>query len=99
MWCLGYCPQSTTPGSLSAHANGGHEIDLSWTASSSPLGIAGYDIFRDGSGTALATVSGATLAYADKGLADDLNASHGNGLKAVAGACPSCMAASSKKRA
>jgi chitodextrinase len=34
------------------------------------LGIAGYDIFRDGSNTALATVSGSTLTYADTGLTD-----------------------------
>src|SRR5689334_25275860 len=53
---------------FAAHANGGHEIDLSWVGSTSPIGVAGYDISRDG--TKVATVSGATLSYADKGLTD-----------------------------
>ena len=56
-----YATPPTAP-SLNAMANG-TAIDLSWSASSSPLGIVRYDIFRDGS--PLATVSGSTLSYAD----------------------------------
>jgi chitodextrinase len=58
----------TVPAGLAATANGGHEIDLNWSASSSPIGVAGYDIFREG--TKIATVSGVTLTYADMGLTD-----------------------------
>jgi fibronectin type 3 domain-containing protein len=63
-----YRTPPTVPTGLAANANGGHEIDLSWSASSSPIGVAGYDISREG--TKIATVSGMTLSYADTGLAD-----------------------------
>ena len=55
------------PNGLAASASPTPEVDLSWNASTSP-GVTGYDIYRDGSATALASVPGSTLAYADKAV-------------------------------
>jgi hypothetical protein len=56
----------TTPTGLAANPVSPTEIDLSWSASTDDVGVTGYDVYRDGSSTPLATVSGSTLTYADK---------------------------------
>jgi chitodextrinase len=53
----------STPTGLAAIAASSSEVDLSWLASTDNVGVTGYDIYRDNS--MLATVSGATLSYAD----------------------------------
>jgi len=57
----------TTPTLISAVAESSTEVDLVWTASLDVLGVAGYQIVRNGS--VLHSVSGATTSYADTGLA------------------------------
>lgn len=54
----------TTPSLVSAIASSATEVDLTWTASTSPAGIGSYQVFRDGA--PLASVSGTSLTYADK---------------------------------
>jgi Calcineurin-like phosphoesterase len=54
------------PTGLTATAASGSEVDLSWHAASDNVGVAGYTIYRGG--TALATVGGSTLTYADTGV-------------------------------
>ena len=56
----------TTPSITSAVARSATEIDLAWTASTDTLGIAGYQIIRNG--TVAASVSGTTLNWADTGV-------------------------------
>ena len=56
----------TTPTLVSAVATSATEVDLTWTASTSPAGIGSYQVFRDG--YPLASVSGSTLAYPDKSV-------------------------------
>jgi chitodextrinase len=51
------------PTNLSATAIGPNRIDLSWTASSDNVGVAGYTIYRGG--TQVATVSSTTTTYSD----------------------------------
>jgi chitodextrinase len=53
----------TTPTLTSATAARANEVDLTWTASSDNVGVAGYQIVRNGS--ALASVPGSMLNYAD----------------------------------
>jgi len=60
----------TAPTGLTATATKTPEVDLKWNASTDNVGVAGYDIYRNGSTTPLATVSGATLVYADKAVTD-----------------------------
>jgi hypothetical protein len=57
----------STPTLSSANANGLSEVDLSWTAATDNIGVAGYQIFRNGS--VLTSVSGSSLIYADKSAA------------------------------
>ena len=58
----------TVPSGLSGVAMSDSEVRLTWTASTdSGTGVAGYRIFRDGSTTPQATVTGTT--YLDAGLA------------------------------
>ena len=58
----------SVPGGLAAvAAASGHEVDLSWNASTDNVGVAGYDVFRDG--TQVAEVTSGT-SYADTGLSD-----------------------------
>lgn len=53
-----------TPSSLtSAAARSATEVDLSWSASTDNVGVAGYQILRNGA--AIASVGAATLSYAD----------------------------------
>lgn len=54
----------TTPAGFTAVAISSSEINLSWTASTDNIAVAGYKIFRGG--TQITTVSGTT--YADTGL-------------------------------
>jgi hypothetical protein len=53
----------TVPTLLSATAISATEVDLAWTASSDNIGVAGYQIIRDGS--AIASIPGPALTYAD----------------------------------
>lgn len=55
----------TAPILLSAVASSSTEVDLAWSASSDNVGIAGYQISRNGA--VLGSVNGATLTYADHG--------------------------------
>jgi len=52
----------TTPTLISALANGASEVDLSWTASTGSIGVAGYQVIRNG--TAVASVHASSLGYA-----------------------------------
>ncbi|HUD11364.1 MAG TPA: fibronectin type III domain-containing protein [Candidatus Saccharimonadia bacterium] len=56
----------TVPTNLTATAVSGTQINLSWTASTDNVGVAGYTVFRNG--TQIATVTNGT-SYADTGLA------------------------------
>jgi chitodextrinase len=53
----------TVPTLLSATAISATEVDLAWTASSDNIGVAGYQIIRNG--TAIASIPGPALTYAD----------------------------------
>ena len=58
----------TVPGGVTASPISSTRIDVSWTPSSDPDfgGVAGYHIYRDGSATALATVTGGSASsYSD----------------------------------
>ena len=55
------------PVGLTATATGPTQVNLAWNASSDNAGVAGYTIYSNGS--ALATVSGTTLAYTDGSVA------------------------------
>lgn len=57
----------TAPGALTASAASTTTIDLSWSASTDNVGIAGYQVFRDGGATAIGTTAGTT--FSDIGLA------------------------------
>jgi hypothetical protein len=56
------------PTDVTATAADGSEIDLSWTAATDTVGVAGYQVFRDGGTTPLGTVTSGTT-FADTGLA------------------------------
>jgi chitodextrinase len=53
----------TQPTGLTATARGPNTVDLSWSASSDDVGVAGYTIYRDGS--QVAAVGEATTSYSD----------------------------------
>jgi glucose/arabinose dehydrogenase len=55
------------PGNVSAVAQSASSIVVSWDASTDASGISGYQVFRNGGGTAIATVQ--TTTYTDAGLA------------------------------
>jgi parallel beta-helix repeat protein len=57
----------TTPGGLVATAPGPTQVNLTWNASTDDVGVSGYTVYRNGS--ALATVSAATLTYSDSTVA------------------------------
>jgi chitodextrinase len=59
----------TTPGSLTATANGQTEIDLAWTASTDNKAVTGYGIYRDGAATPTSTVGPGAVSYQDTSLA------------------------------
>jgi chitodextrinase len=56
----------STPANLTATAVSSSQIDLSWDASTDNVGVTGYNIYRDGGGTPITTVTGTT--YQDTGL-------------------------------
>jgi uncharacterized protein YkwD/chitodextrinase len=53
----------TAPSLSSVVAKGPTEVDLAWTGSTDNVGVAGYQVLRNGA--ALASVAGTTLSYAD----------------------------------
>src|SRR5205085_1226200 len=57
----------TVPTNLTATAASASQITLAWTASTDNVGVAAYDVFRDGGATPIATVAGTT--FSDAGLA------------------------------
>jgi len=66
----------STPTAVTSPSQTGSAIDLSWTASTSSLGVAGYDVYRNGTlvGTATATAEGTAgtptpTLFTDTGLA------------------------------
>jgi uncharacterized protein (TIGR03790 family) len=56
----------TTPGNVSATAVSGSQINVSWSASTDNVGVAGYKVLRNGS---LAGSTTTALTYSDTGLA------------------------------
>ncbi|MGB7160741.1 MAG: fibronectin type III domain-containing protein, partial [Tepidisphaeraceae bacterium] len=54
------------PGTLRATGASATTVGMNWIASSDNVGVAGYDIYRDGA--KVATVSGTTTTYTDTGL-------------------------------
>jgi Calcineurin-like phosphoesterase/Purple acid Phosphatase, N-terminal domain len=59
----------TPPANLVATAVGSTRINLSWSASTDDVGVASYEVYRDGATTPLATVGGSTLSYSDTAVA------------------------------
>ena len=56
----------TAPASLTAAPKPGvNEIDLSWSPATDNVGVAHYNVYRDGGAVPLTTVDGTTLSYAD----------------------------------
>ena len=53
----------TTPGGFAAAATSPTAVAISWSAATDNVGVAGYDLYRDG--TVLVTLSAATLSYSD----------------------------------
>ena len=58
----------TVPAGLKATAASATEVDLAWNASTDDVGVTGYTVYRNG--VSLAIVSGSTLTYADKSVAE-----------------------------
>jgi chitodextrinase len=56
----------TTPAGLTATAVSGTEVDLAWTASTDNIGVAGYNVYRDG--TKINTAPVGSISYSDTGL-------------------------------
>jgi chitodextrinase len=55
----------SVPAGLHASSTTKPSVVLTWGASTDNVGVAGYDVYRDGSGSPLATVSGSTLTFED----------------------------------
>ena len=53
----------TVPMGVAAKANGPTSVTVSWNASTDNTGVAGYDVYRDG--TKITTVGGSTTTYTD----------------------------------
>ncbi len=62
---------SPLPPRVTAVAVSDVRIDLSWSGASDDVAVAGYQVFRNGGATPVATVSAPTTAYSDAGLAPD----------------------------
>jgi hypothetical protein len=60
-------PTLAPPSNLRATAVSSSEIDLTWTASVSG-GVTGYNVYRDGGGTPVGSVSAATTSFQNTGL-------------------------------
>src|SRR6267143_2133494 len=56
--------EPSTPSGLAALAASSTQIDLGWTASTDDVGVAGYDVFRNGARIATTT----NTFYSDTGL-------------------------------
>jgi fibronectin type 3 domain-containing protein len=54
----------TVPAGVAAQAGPVGEVDVTWSAATDNVAVTGYTVYRDGG--LLGTVSGSTLAYADK---------------------------------
>jgi hypothetical protein len=67
-----YTTPPSTPTNLTATATSTSEIDLSWTASTSTVGIASYQVFRNSVQVATSTLT----SYADTGLIEATNYSY-----------------------
>jgi hypothetical protein len=65
----------SVPGGLSGAATGSTRVQLSWNASTDDVGVAGYDVFRDGQ--LVGTVGGGVLAFTDTGLEPDHTYAYG----------------------
>ncbi|HVS48973.1 MAG TPA: FG-GAP-like repeat-containing protein [Candidatus Dormibacteraeota bacterium] len=63
---IGDTTPPSVPTGLSATANSGPQVTLTWNASTDNVGVTGYTIYRDG--TAIATVGGSTLTYTDNSV-------------------------------
>jgi PKD repeat protein len=70
----------TAPGGVTATANGGGEIDLGWTGSTDNVAVAGYEVYKDGATTPLATLAPDARSYADTVVAP--NTTHSYTIKA-----------------
>src|SRR5256714_1630547 len=70
----------SVPTGLTARAASVSEIDLSWTAATDTVGVAGYKVFRDGGTTPIGVVTTGTT-FADTGLAP--SSTHGYTVVAV----------------
>ena len=64
----------SNPANLTATATSGTRVDLGWTASTDNVGVAGYDVYRNG--TLLASVGGTVTAYADTSVAPSTSYSY-----------------------
>ncbi len=64
-WAPDTTPPSV-PANLTATAVSPSRINLSWDASTDDVGVTGYNIYKDGGGTPIATTTGTT--YQDTGL-------------------------------
>jgi hypothetical protein len=56
----------TVPGGLTAVATGATRVQIGWNASTDDVGVAGYDVFRDGQ--LVGSVAGGILAFTDTGV-------------------------------
>ncbi len=78
----------TAPTNLTAVGSNSTTINLSWTASTDNVGVVGYNVFRDGGGTPIATVSATN--FSDTGLG--ISSTHSYTVKAFDGANNSSLA-------
>jgi chitodextrinase len=79
------------PTNLAAVAVSSAQINLSWTASTDNVGVAGYKLYRNGGGTPLATPVG--TAYSDMGLTASTTYSYTVSACDAAGNCSAKSAA------
>ena len=62
--CAGDTTPPSPPGNLTATASS-TQVNLSWTAATDNVGVAGYKVFRNSGATALATLPGTATSYPD----------------------------------
>ena len=53
------------PGNLAAVATAGSQVDLSWSGSTDNVGVTGYRVYRNGSGTPMAALGGSARSFTD----------------------------------
>jgi hypothetical protein len=83
----------SAPGSLTATATGPTSVQLSWTASTDNVGVAGYDIYRGSATTPLVTVGGNITGYVDNTVAASTSYTYTVKAKDAAGNSTSSAAA------